>query len=69
MVVRRLRGILEGPLATTFDPAEVIELAGREILTYLLEAYCLEFDRGNPQLGSGFSVEGQSEQRKVEDAR
>jgi len=54
MVVARVRGRMVD--AERFAPDGDIRLAGREPATYLLEAYCAEFEKENPSGQTTFSL-------------
>ena len=54
MVVLRVRGIPVG--GDRFEPASSIRLTSDESKEFVLEAYCLDFDRDNPSGSTGFSV-------------
>ncbi len=56
MAIRRIKG---KPMdATRYEPAVKITLDTQEIKTYILEAYCLEFDKDNPSGQNRFSIGG-----------
>lgn len=54
MIVERVRGIPLG--GRSFRPVDRIVLAARATGEFILLAYCLNFDRANPQADSRFSV-------------
>jgi len=54
MVVLRVRGIPVG--GGQFEPASTMRLTSDDPKEFLLEAYCLDFDRDNPSDSTGFSV-------------
>lgn len=54
MIVAAVKGeLMDGD---RYRPAETIDLADDKPRTYLLEAYCLDFDRDNPGASDRFSV-------------
>jgi hypothetical protein len=54
MVVAGVRG--RAVNASSFEPDSVIEVAGEGSATYILESYCMDFDRNNPSAATGFSI-------------
>ena len=54
MVVLRVRGIPVGE--DQFEPASTMRLTSDESKEFVLEAYCLDFDKDNPSGSTGFSV-------------
>ena len=54
MVVLRVRGIPVG--GDQFEPASSMRLTSDTPKEFILEAYCLDFDRDNPSGSTGFSV-------------
>ena len=54
MVVLRVRGIPVG--GGKFEPVSTMRLTSDAPQEFLLEAYCLDFDRDNPSGSTGFSV-------------
>lgn len=54
MVLGGVRGIMQGP--NVFSPISRIELTDNNPHTYLLTAYCAEFDKDNPSPDSIFEV-------------
>jgi hypothetical protein len=55
MVVVGVRGIDMG--GDRFSPASVITLASSAAVTYILSAYCLEFEKDNPPDSASFTVQ------------
>jgi len=57
MVVRQLLGLRQGE--QRYTPTEVIFLhpAAAEPVTYIVDAYCLNFHKGNPSATTSFSVD------------
>ena len=54
MVVAGVRGRVVG--GDSYEPSSVIEISGQGSTTYLLEGYCMEFDKDNPSSDTVFSV-------------
>lgn len=65
MVVRGVKGELDSPAADSYRPADSISLDPGEVANYLLEAYCLDFHRANPQASDAFTVRGPASPRIV----
>jgi len=54
MVVAGVRGRMTGP--SSYHPSSEIVVSGTTPATYLLEAYCADFERDNPSGDTRFSV-------------
>jgi hypothetical protein len=54
MVISGVNGLMEGESA--YSPTSIIE-ASSSPQTYVLDAYCAEFEKDNPSQGSGFSLD------------
>lgn len=52
MIIAAIKGVIKS--STMYEPKSAVELADDEIQTYLVEAYCLDFEKDNPGEGDGF---------------
>jgi len=64
MIIRGIKGKPKD--AAMYEPRVKITLDAQEIETYILEAYCLDFDKDNPSEQNRFSIGGiNSEIKKI----
>jgi len=54
MVLSRVKGKMTGN--HTYSPSDVIDISSEEHIKYLVEAYCLNFDRDNLSITTNFRI-------------
>ena len=62
MVVSGVRGRMAGGNDLSYEPTSVITVGSRPV-TYVLDAYCAEFEKENPSSSTAFRVASQPDAR------